>query len=316
MVDRGHPEEPTPPSPEEAFAILGNEARFEILRVLGEADEPLGYTALFERLEYDDSSNFSYHLDKLVDHFIARTDEGYRLRRPGERIVEAVLSGAVTSDPVRDLQPTDTPCPFCGSAIEVGYRRERVTMHCPDCSGLLGEDDSRPPGFGNLGIRPLPPAGVQGRSGDDLYSVSTTWTATSMQAIGRGVCPKCSGQVERSVEVCANHDTSSGTCEACGMRFAAKASATCENCIFGMTAPAAGHLIVYPEPMAFLVQHGVDPVAPAGFHPFEAVEETVHSRSPFEATYTFTAGGDSVSVTVDDTLSVVDVTKQDEGEAS
>ena len=71
-------------SPEEAFSVLGNRARLEILQTLGEADDTLAYSELFARMEYDDSGNFSYHLDKLVGHFVAKTDAGYVLRRPGE----------------------------------------------------------------------------------------------------------------------------------------------------------------------------------------------------------------------------------------
>lgn len=53
-------------SPDEAFAVLGDETRLQILQTLGEADKPLAFSALFDRIEYDDSSNFGYHLDKLV----------------------------------------------------------------------------------------------------------------------------------------------------------------------------------------------------------------------------------------------------------
>jgi DNA-binding transcriptional ArsR family regulator len=70
------PEGGTMPAPEEAFAVLGNEIRLEILQRLGEADEPLAYSELFERMDYDDSGNFSYHLDQLVGHFVGRSDGG------------------------------------------------------------------------------------------------------------------------------------------------------------------------------------------------------------------------------------------------
>lgn len=92
--------EPTTLSPDEAFAVLGDDTRLQILQMLGAADEPLAFSELFDRIEYHDSSNFGYHLDKLVDHFVRKTDEGYALRQAGRRVVEAILSGAVTDDPV------------------------------------------------------------------------------------------------------------------------------------------------------------------------------------------------------------------------
>lgn len=301
-------------SPEEAFAVLGNEARLEILQTLGEADEPLAYSDLFERMDYDDSANFSYHLDKLVSHFVGKTDKGYTLHRTGERVMEAVLSGAVTTDPVRELTETDRPCPFCSAPIEVGYQHERVTMHCPECPGLSRHADAEDGRFsesGNLGIRPLPPAGVEGRTATEMHQASEIWTAINMQAIGRDVCPRCSGTLVRSVHVCEAHDASEGTCEQCGLRFGAMASATCTNCIFDMEAPVAGHLAVYPEVMAFMIEHGIDPVAPEGFLPFAAVEETILSPHPFKARYTFTADDDALTLTVDADLSVVNATMGD-----
>ena len=74
-------------SPDEAFAVLGDETRLQILQTLGEADEPLAFSALFDRIEYDDSSNFGYHLDKLVGvtQDLENTDQRFiaqRLRTP------------------------------------------------------------------------------------------------------------------------------------------------------------------------------------------------------------------------------------------
>ncbi|PSQ07990.1 transcriptional regulator, partial [Halobacteriales archaeon QS_5_68_33] len=85
-IDTGEPEHSTL-SPDEAFAALGNEARLEILRTLGASDGPLTYAELYERVEYDDPSNFSYHLNKLAGHFVRKTDRGYGLWDAGRRVV-------------------------------------------------------------------------------------------------------------------------------------------------------------------------------------------------------------------------------------
>lgn len=61
--------------PDDAFDVLGNETRLGILRVLGEADGPLSFSALFDRVDYDTSGNFSYHLKRLEGHFIRETDD-------------------------------------------------------------------------------------------------------------------------------------------------------------------------------------------------------------------------------------------------
>lgn len=297
-------------SPDEAFSILGNEARLGIVRTLGEADDPLTYSELFERIDYDDRSNFSYHLDQLTGHFVGKTGAGYTLRRPGERIMEAVLSGAVTSDPVRQRTQTDRPCPFCSGPIEVGYEQERVTMHCPECSGLVGErhsDTARFEESGNLGFRPLPPAAVEGRSASEMHDASKVWTAINMHAVGRGMCPRCSGAVTRSVDVCEAHESIDGSCEQCGRHFAGIASANCTNCIFEMQAGIAAHLGATIELMEFLIEQGIDPLAPEEFHPYAAVEENIQSTDPFFGRYTFTIESESLTLSVDEQLSVKSV---------
>lgn len=75
-------------SPDEAFALLGNETRIEILRTLWEAYDP--YTAdnevpfsdRYDRVSIDDSGNFTSRLGQLVDHFVSETDDGDELARP------------------------------------------------------------------------------------------------------------------------------------------------------------------------------------------------------------------------------------------
>lgn len=296
-------------TPEEALAILGEEVRLEVLKRLGEANGPLAYSELFDRIDYDDASNFSYHLDKLVGQFIERSEDGYAIRRSGERVMEAILSGALTTDPVRKRTQTDKPCPFCSAPIEVGYQEERVTMHCPECSGLLGRADAEAPRFtesDNLGFRPLPPAAIEGRSAGEIHDVSKIWTAVTMHTIARGVCPRCSGRVEHSITVCESHEPAEGTCEACGLRFGATASASCGNCIFEMTSAVPGHLGASSELLAFLVDHDIDPLALEDFHPYAAVDETIHSHQPFEASYTFTVDEEALTLRVGPDLETLD----------
>jgi hypothetical protein len=86
-------------SPDDAFATLGNETRLGILQTLGRAGEDLSFSVLRDRVGVEDSGQFNYHLEQLVGHFVRKTEDGYQLRRAGRRVVEAVLSGAVTDAP-------------------------------------------------------------------------------------------------------------------------------------------------------------------------------------------------------------------------
>ncbi len=309
-------EETPAPSPEEAFSVLGDETRVRILQTLGRAGSPLAFSELFDRIEYDDSSNFGYHLEKLVGHFVEKTDDGYVLAQPGRRVVEAVLSGAVTGDIVVGRTKIDRPCPFCTANVEVAYRVEHVSLHCPECSGWFRDPpdgaDRDSVEFGNLGQLLLPPAGVRNRSPQDVLRAAEVWTATEMQSVYLDVCRRCSGAVEYEVDVCEDHELTAGLCDACGRRFGAKFSASCTNCIFNINAPIVTYLAFHPQMKRFLLDHDIEPFSSEAFILHTgAVEETRITHDPLRATYTFALDTEQLSMTVNGAPSVVEVTRQE-----
>lgn len=300
-------------SPDEAFAVLGDEARLQILQTLGEADESLVFSELFARVEYDDSSNFHYHLNKLLDHFIEKTDAGYALRQAGRRVVDAILSGAVTDDPVLEPTAVDKTCSVCSAPIKVAFHQERVKLHCPECDGIVSEsrlEGNRFDAFGNQGFIPLPPAGVQGRTATEVLHAAELWVATNIRTAAKGICPRCSATVEQSTIVCEPHDATDGRCDECGLRFEANARLTCTNCLFDESVFVPAYLAIHTELMGFMIEHGIDPDSPEGFDfPMASVDEMVLSKDPFEARYTFIVDDDALALTVDDDLSVIDATR-------
>jgi hypothetical protein len=82
----------------------------------------------------------------------------------------------------------------------------------------------------------------------------------------------------------------------------------CTNCTFRTRSPFPTHALAEPELMGFMIDHGVDPFSPDGFH-LSACEEEIRSTDPLKARYTFTANGDSLTLTVDGDLSVVETTR-------
>jgi DNA-binding transcriptional ArsR family regulator len=117
-------------SPDEAFGLLGNDTRVGIMRALWDAfesgtnDNELTYSELFERVDYDDSGNFSYHLEKLTGPFIRQTDLGYELKQTGINVVRAVLAGTMIDDPVLGPTAVDATCPLCDAPIEISTTAE------------------------------------------------------------------------------------------------------------------------------------------------------------------------------------------------
>lgn len=299
-------------SPEEAFSVLGDETRLQILQALAEAERPLGFSELFDRVEYDDTANFSYHIEQLVGHFVRKTAEGYTLRHAGGRVVQAIMTGTVTENPVVERTPVETPCFLCDGQMEISYREERLAIYCEDCGGTRDESSSTvDEGFGAtddiVGGLSVPPTGVQDRTPTDLLRAAEIRVSAWSLALTRDVCPVCSAPIDRSVRVCPDHEASGGHCETCGQRFAITSQFECRNCLVGAETVFAGYLLGDLDLMAFMIDHGIDPIHPEGFH--LTASEEVLSVDPFEARFMFTADDESITLTVDNDLSVVDATR-------
>ena len=312
-------------SPGEAFAILGNETRITILQTLGDADGPLSFTEIRDRVGIRQGSQFNYHLDKLVGHFVRKTDDGYILRPAGERVIEAVLSGLVT-DPV-DVPPTpiDRTCPFCGETVLASYAAENLVLLCPGCSGRYALSDLTGLGFspdeyGYLGRLPLPPAGVQNRSLEATWRAAWIWANLEFISMSAGVCPRCSGIPDYDIAVCDSHPAE-GFCEDCGSRFAVIGEATCGTCNYVVRGQFSLFLMDALELLVFLASNDRNPVSPMDETPpklntvHAEYAEEVLSTEPFEARFTFTIGDDALTLTVDDDLTVVENTRHDPTES-
>lgn len=188
-------------APDDAFAVLGNETRMDILQELGEADGPLSFSELRHRVGVRDSGQFNYHLNKLVGHFIENSDQGYDLRQAGRRVIEAVLSGAVTEAPVVERTQIDWTCHYCGApSLTMNYRQEQVGTYCSQCEGTYqgsseATEGALPAEQDRLGYTDLPPAGVHGRTPKEVLETALTWYHSEMVTVSRGICPRCSGPV-------------------------------------------------------------------------------------------------------------------------
>jgi hypothetical protein len=301
-------------SPDDAFALLGNGTRIAILRTLGEAAQPLSFSELRDRVAMHDSGQFNYHLEKLVGHFVAKGEDGYTLRRTGRRVVEAVFSGAVTETPSLTRTGVDETCNRCGAPIEITWDSGSVRMYCTECAGtygrIRGDRPAQPAERGYLGRLPLPPAGVRNRAPDEVLRAAWTWGTLEIYAMAAGICPRCSATVETTTRVCDDHDASDGLCPSCESVYAVHASTDCTNCIFEGGGAAALGLLSETELLTFLTDHGLNPIAPESIRVLNGVhgdyDEEILQHDPLRARFTFHIVDDSLSVTVDDALAVVD----------
>ena len=305
----------TPLTAEDAFSTLGSDIRIGILEALGEAGGPLPFSELRSAVGVADSGQFNYHLDKLERKFVAESDAGYRLLESGRRVVEAIYSGVLTDAPDIDRIQIDRPCRYCGAPIEVRVQPGAITSFCTSCPGTFGEStvpgSPEPAERGYLGKMSLPPAGFNGRSADEIYRAAQVWTHLEFLSLSNRVCPRCSARVDLDVQVCGDHDPADEGCEACGNRQPTMLEWRCTNCIFDGRGDIGILLYSHPAVQAFQVGHGEDLVAPAGSEsPLANQVQEVASVDPFSARVTYRYDGETLTMAIDEDLTVVEVTEQ------
>lgn len=314
MTTEGETSEETELSPHDAFGALANETRMEILQILGQADGVMTFSELRDELGFRDPGNFQYHLNKLTDHFVRHSDDGYELKHPGRRVIEAILSGAVTGGPDLEATPIDASCTICGGSTEVSYRDERMLWRCTECVGRFSGVESTSKAFGvlpegTLELAYLPAAGTQNRSPEEMLEASDVWSAAEDVTITNGVCPRCSGTVEDSLRICETHDDTGELCDDCGSRVGVLVSSRCTHCGHTKVSTIVIRLLADPTFRAAFDGRGVDVISTddADLSSFVVVDHEVVETEPFRARITHVIKGDEVSFVIDDDFAVVEM---------
>ena len=307
------------PQAASAFKLLGNETRLSLLLALWDAHEPaseenaVSFTALRDRVGVEQGGKFNYHLDKLVGHFVRKTDEGYELRRAGQQVIQAVISGAGIEDEHLERTPIDLDCPYCGGPTIISYQDESLYHRCTACDGCLGDRYDELDGL--LMVVPFDPAGFDDRGPTELYHASTVRSTWETQTFIEGVCPSCSGRVESSLDVCREHDDNEGICPTCGRRPAVMAEFRCQTCKEFTSVPPSKVVTHHPAVVSFYHAHGIslqydldDPLSPTRRETLRREHEQERvSADPPAVIVTVEYDGDSLSLRLDESLNVVDV---------
>lgn len=280
----------------DALASLGNRQRLEILLALAERErEPpaqgghMSFTELYNAVDIGSSSQFSYHLERLVDQFVAEDDDGYRLTYGGDKIVRAVLSGLYEGTTEFEDEPVSGVCVFCEeSALLATLEDEQFVVRCEECESRLLTD-----------FFPRSQAGE--RTPSEIVSSfgSRIWGAYVM--IRRNVCPECYGLVDTGVET---HSRD-------GRTYHLSVS-TCRECTLVLSFPVEVTAAFHPEAVGYLWRHGVELLDLPLWEFFEyVVSDRVRTEAvslePFEGVVTFAIGDEPLRLEVDGTGSVTPV---------
>lgn len=301
-------------APDEAFGLLGNDTRVDILQTLwdefesGRGDNTVSYSELFDQVDYHDSGNFSYHLEKLTGPFIRQTAEGYELKQTGINVVRAVVTGTVIDDPAFGPTAIDTACPMCGSPIEVAYSDEIMTVTCSDCPGMMQWDGD--PGVLFIGM--IPPSLIDDRSVEEAFRAAVRYTTYQLAALYDGVCPHCSGVPDRRLGICRDHQPGTASlCPNCDRDHLAEARMVCRTCKWRVFPPVTVTVLTDPDVIAVYHERGVEHRFPTWewiVRSFEFREELV-SEDPLRVRCVLPAGDDTLRLTLDEDVNIIELNR-------
>lgn len=309
------------PRATEAFELLANETRLAILLALWEAYDPratnnvMSFSDLLDRVGYDSPGNFSYHLEQLEGQFIKGGPEGdgYELRTTGLKFVRSVVAGAGLHETTHGPSEIDVDCPLCGSRTATTYRDGVMYLVCTECEGRHPDRHGMD---SVLSAMKFDPAGVPDRTPTELLAAVGVAQHRHIRTMFEGLCSACSGPVDAGLEVCSEHNPG-GVCPNCGREFSAWVHFQCRVCKdHHGTAPASIPLF-HPAVVAFYHDHGVSTQLHAD--DFERVQRVMElmenheiavvSEDPPRVDVTVAYEGDQLRLTIDETVTVVDVSQ-------
>jgi DNA-binding transcriptional ArsR family regulator len=284
--------ENSPPTrvPSEVFAALGDETRMDVLRALAESwnragfelDYALSFTDLLQATGVEDSGRFNYHLQRLTDHFVRKTDDGYEFRYLGWKIARLILSEGI-HEPY-DVEPLSfsSTCYACSHGTLVGrYVNEWLWIRCPACETPITDVEMRP-------------HVVTDRSRAEVVALCDRRTRRRIDLFLDGVCADCLDDTELTA----------GT-HAWGPDEFVRLIHECSGCDTRWLPAMGWYALDDPRVVAFYADRGVD-VASVPYWELGPLVSDAYTtvvgpaEAPERFVIEFSCRGDTVSVSVDD----------------
>ena len=273
----------------DAIRSLGNIHRLEILlaldRVEQEHQKPrysLSFSELYDQVDIDSTSQFSYHLNQLVGQFISETPAGYRLSYSGNKIVRVILSGSYESAATFEETEVSGSCIFCESATLVALVEEELfRIRCGTCDAILVTDF-------------IPQSQSRGRTVEGIIdSYGYRLWSMALQLRG-GVCPECFGQVEKHVDTYEQNDNS--------LYIHVN---RCRECQYIITLPVEIAVALHPAVLYALTNHDLPVLDIPLWEFFEYVTTGVLSTNiitedPFKARCDVTLPNQTLTLAIED----------------
>jgi hypothetical protein len=273
------------------FSLLADETRLGVIETIGDHSgggeyATLPYSTIREALGDPDSGNLNYHLRKLRGRFVERTDDGYRLTVAGIRVYQAVVSESFEGErPTVPPTETDYECENCESSLVVSYEDGRYFARCLECE-----------------IRyqryPLSPTAFDPDDVDSLVRAAVTRSYVDFVQMLAGVCPYCTGQVDRDVVA---DDTTGMSYE----KWDVFGHLSCRECGWFNHSSVEMLAFYHPSTWVFFERRGVHDPQLMPVVPGERTT-TVRSADPWDILVESTYDGDAIRHVVDGTPRVVE----------
>lgn len=271
--------------PEDAFSLLGNETRIDIIQALWRAEnDRVSFSELRDHANVADSGQFNYHLGKLLGTFVQRDESGYGLTYAGRRIIGAILDGTYTKRAKINPFEIGTSCSSCGLSLEASYENDQFVVRCPSCEETV--------------LRfAFPPGVLEGRPREEFAETSSHWIRAQLSFTVNGICPNCAGTITHSITTDPEHHN-----REIGLEY------DCERCKHHATATVGLHLSYHPAVIALYDDHDID--LNEGFlHSYvwnDDQSTTVRSENPWRMSVTISLADDELELIVDEELNVVE----------
>jgi hypothetical protein len=240
---------------ESAFKTLSHDLRLEILLALWDAPGfSLSFSDLRKTVDERDSGKFTYHLEQLQDHFVAKTDAGYELQYPGHRVLDAIQSGVYHEQVAVGPAELDDDCRTCEGTLCFEYDTDFIArVRCHDCGTRALE-------------WPFDPGGIADRDSPAIASAFDRRTRLIWSCALDGICPFCAGRIDRDLTGRVHED---GACvgvieqldrydEYFARDHPAVVAVDCDRCSFYSFIPPGVLLLTRPAVAGRLTEAGID----------------------------------------------------------
>lgn len=277
----------------DAISSLGNTHRLQILLALDNIEQEhqkprhtMTFSELYEAVDIDSTSRFSYHLKKLLDQFITETPDGYRLTYSGNKIARVILSGIYQSAATFEDTEVSGSCIFCNeTALLATLEAELFRIRCTACDAILVTDF-------------IPQSQSRERTAMEIIE-SFGYRIWSMCLQLRGdVCPECYGKVEKDIDVYSQNG-----------KYQHIHVNSCQACKYVITLPIEMVVAFHPAVIYWFWKHDL-PLLDAPLWEFfeyltsDVITTAVHSEDPFSAHFEITLDEQTLNLRMEGTDSV------------